>query len=167
MINLRLEKDLRRYTHQIREYKEEMHHYNSTFDGCSRLGRVKTIQEWFDVLEERAGTQEQYIAINENNKVVGMIQIRFNIEKNEILRTWGGHIGYSVRPTERQKGYGTEMLRLVLNECKNFGIDKVLVCCYKDNEASRKVILANKGVYECDTLSDQGLVTQRYWIDLS
>src|SRR5699024_1090535 len=46
---------------------------------------------------------------------------------NDSLLKEGGHIGDGIRPSERRKGYATEMIRLALIECKKLGIDKVLM----------------------------------------
>ena len=63
----------------------------------------------------------------------------------------GGSIGYAVRPAERQKGYGTAFMRLLLAQCAALGIPKVLLTIHKDNLPSRKVALANGGVVERTT----------------
>ena len=97
-----------------------------------------------------------------NNKIVGNIQVRHSL--NESLLQNGGHIGYSVRPSERRKGYATKMLALALKKCRALGIDKVLVTCDKDNIASVKTILKNGGVLENELTEDNGNIIQRYWI---
>ena len=56
----------------------------------------------------------------------------------EALRKAGGNIGYGIAPAFRGKGYGKELLRLLLNEAKEMGIDKVLVTILLDNIASQK-----------------------------
>lgn len=56
-----------------------------------------------------------------------------------------GHIGYSVRPSERKKGYAAEMLRQILSFAKTQGLTEVLITSEKENEASRKTIIANGG----------------------
>jgi predicted acetyltransferase len=81
-----------------------------------------------------------------DSKIVGVIQIRHCF--NEFLEKYAGHIGYSVCPSERKKGYATQMLRLALPECKSLGIKQVLICCVRGNEGSRKTILNNGGKYE-------------------
>ena len=108
----------------------------------------------------------QFIYIRENDdKIVGMIQIRHYF--NDFLKKYGGHIGYSVRPTERRKGYAKEMLGDALTFCKELGMSKVLVTCLRDNTGSRKTILANGGIYESTVqLPDSNEYLERYWISL-
>jgi predicted acetyltransferase len=64
----------------------------------------------------------------------------------ELLAQYAGHIGYCVRPTERRRGYATEMLALALDRCRDLGIPTVRLGCYADNEASIRTIEANGGV---------------------
>ena len=73
----------------------------------------------------------------------------------------GGHIGYSIRPSERGKGYAKESLRQGLQVAKDKNIHRALVTCSIKNPASRAVILANGG-----QLEDIRHETERYWIDL-
>lgn len=94
-----------------------------------------------------------------------MIQIRHCF--NEFLEKYAGHIGYSVCPTERRKGYATQMLRLALPECKALGLDRVLISCVEGNEGSKRTILRNGGVYESTVFEPgEGVYLERYWIDL-
>ena len=76
------------------------------------------------------------------------------------LRKAGGHIGYGIAPQYRSKGYGKELLRLLIGEAYNRGIDKVLVTIHLDNKASQAVALANGGVITERT--DERLLV---WID--
>lgn len=78
----------------------------------------------------------------------------------------GGHIGYEVRPSERRKGYATEMLRLALKKCVDLGITKVLITCDKSNLGSAKTIQNQGGVLENEFLEENGELAQRYWINL-
>ena len=97
------------------------------------------------------------------NIFVGAINIRHYL--NERLLLSGGHIGDGVRPSERRKGYATEIIGLGLKECKKLGINKVLMVCDKDNIGSKKSIIRNGGILENEVEVD-GEVLQRYWIDL-
>lgn len=99
----------------------------------------------------------------ERNIVVGAVNIRHYL--SEHLLNFGGHIGDGVRPSERRKGIATQMIALALAECKNLGINKVLMVCNKENIGSAKSIINNGGILENEIYSD-GEVLQRYWIDL-
>lgn len=97
-----------------------------------------------------------------DNKPVGMLQIRF--ELNDKLLATGGHIGYSVRPSMRGKGYATLMLALALERCASLGIHEVLVTCNVDNPASARVIEKNGGELENIVENSKGEKFRRYWI---
>ena len=100
----------------------------------------------------------------DRNRLLGAVNIRHYL--NQYLFEYGGHIGDGIRPTERKKGYATEMIRLALIECKKLGIDKVLMICNKDNAGSRKSIINNGGVFEKEFVDSDGIIYQRYWITL-
>lgn len=105
----------------------------------------------------------EYLALDEHERLVGMTNLRHHL--NDYLLTYGGHIGYSVRPSERQNGYATQMLRLTLEQARARGIGKVRICCDHYNVASAKTIRANGGVLEDEQFDPQdGTLTQRYWI---
>lgn len=84
---------------------------------------------------------------------------------NDKLFETGGHIGDGIRPSERRKGYATAMIGLALEECRKLGIDRVLICCDKDNIGSAKSIQRNGGVLE-NEVEENGNSVQRYWIEL-
>ena len=99
----------------------------------------------------------------DRNIFVGAVNIRHYL--NDALLSNGGHIGDGVRPSERRKGYATEMIKLALEECKKLGLDKVLMVCDKDNIGSARSIKKNGGVLENEVLVD-GMLEQRYWITI-
>jgi predicted acetyltransferase len=103
-----------------------------------------------------------YFFINENNRILGMVDIRH--ELNDFLYQFGGHIGYGVRPSERRKGYATVILQLALEKCKELGIKEVLVTCDEDNIGSAKVILNNGGLEDQSEIDTDGIVKRRFWI---
>lgn len=98
----------------------------------------------------------------ERNIFVGAVNIRHALNERLLLK--GGHIGDGIRPSERRKGYATEMIHLALEECKKLGIDKVLMVCEKNNIGSRKSIIYNGGVLENEVEVD-GEILERYWIE--
>ncbi|MCB2291539.1 GNAT family N-acetyltransferase [Clostridium sp. CS001] len=78
-----------------------------------------------------------------------------------------GHIGYSIRPTERKKGYGTLMLRVALEKCRELNLSTVLITCDGLNVESAKVIQNNNGILENEVFSETfSEIIQRYWINL-
>ena len=101
----------------------------------------------------------------DRDRLIGAVDIRHYL--NERLLRDGGHIGDGVRPSERRKGYATEMIRLALIECGKLGINKVLMICNKDNIGSAKSIIRNGGVLENEITDPDGVTEQRYWITLS
>ena len=95
-----------------------------------------------------------------------MIQVRHSL--NEYLENYGGHIGYSVCPSERRKGYAAKMLAAVLPYCRELGLEKVMVSCADNNEGSRKTILKNGGVYDSAVFEpDKKINLEKYWITLT
>ena len=101
----------------------------------------------------------QLVAFSIDGQAVGFLNIRLCL--NDFLLEEGGHIGYSIRPSVRGKGYAKESLRQGLQVAKEKNIKKALVTCSTENPASRAVIVANSGVFE-----DVRNGVERYWIDL-
>ncbi len=144
------------------------------FAGCGTLRTCSSAKEWIESIKMNRNVDtcptdkvpsNGYIAVRTGDqKIVGIIDLRHHIN-HPILSTWGGHIGYYVRPDERQKGYATEMLRQNLINCKLLGLDRVMITCHENNVASEKTIVANGGVFEKNIEVD-GEVLKRFWITL-
>ena len=100
-----------------------------------------------------------------DRKMVGMIDVRHELAV-PFLQKYGGHIGYSVRPTERKKGYATEMLRLALSYCQSLHINTVKLGCYADNIASIRTIERCGGICVEKKLYTDGRPMLVYQIDL-
>ena len=96
---------------------------------------------------------------------MGLLSIRYDLP--QALTKKYGNIGYGVRPSERNKGYATAMLRYALSVCKDKGMDKDILGCYKDNAASAKTIQKNSGVLiEENDNYNEGIISQYYMIKL-
>ena len=140
------------------DFINEFYKYNSNINGTGGLqSYLDNYEGWLDKLEEdytRQPREEKvpprtYIFVRESdNKIIGMINIRLAL--NESLKKYGGHIGYSIRPTERGNGYNKINLYLGLKVCKEYGIEEVFMDADKDNPASWKTIesLGGKNIRE-------------------
>lgn len=105
-----------------------------------------------------------FLLDEERNILLGAVSIRHYL--NDHLLQYAGHIGDGIRPSERRKGYATKMIGLALDECRKLGLKRVLMVCEKDNVASAKSIMRNGGVLENEVVDENGVVSQRYWIEL-
>ncbi len=159
------------YVQEIKNYKEELIASESEFDGCLSLKRMEP-KEWVEYSLEWGNPSRQcdedgvrgtlLMCLRQTDKkVVGMIQIFHSLGSKNAT----GHIGYSVRPTERRKGYAKWMLKNVLDYCNVLGNDKVLISCEPGNEGSRRTILSVGGNYK-DTikLESKNITLDRYII---
>ncbi len=162
------------------DYLEENIKYNSDLNGTGNMDRCLnelTYEEWLlelDKMENIAYLKQinrcpskTYFVVRENdNKIVGMINIRYNIS-SEKLKNWASHIGYGIRPTERQKGYAKTALFLGLLEEQRLGEKRVLLVCDIDNIGSNKTILALGGELEKTELYKfDNTMTNYYWINV-
>ena len=161
------------YADEIIKYKEESLAESPLINGSAGLDRFSSIEVWLEELKKRSCEDtvpkglvpsSTYLAVREkDNYIVGMIDIRHYL--NEYLTQVGGHIGYGVRKTERNKGYAKQMLKLALEKCKELKIKKVLITCDEDNIASEKVILSANAKLE-DIRNVDGENKKRFWIEL-
>lgn len=163
------------YAEQIAEYKQAFLDADSSMDGCGLLRRCEDpltyISECIkytspETLTEGLVLATQFFYIRKaDNRLVGMIQVRHYF--NDWLSKFGGHIGYSIKPDERRKGYATSMLKAVLPYCKEIGLDKILISCIDGNFGSEKTILNNGGIYETTVYEqDRKRNLKRFWITL-
>lgn len=163
------------YAEQIAEYKQAFLDTNSSMDGCGPLRRcedpIAYIEECrlytaLETLPKGLVLATQFLYIRKaDNCLVGMIQVRHYF--NNYLSKFGGHIGYSIKPGERRKGYATSMLKAVLPYCKEIGLNKILISCIDSNIGSERTILNNGGIYESTVYEQQEkCFLKRFWITL-
>ncbi len=177
MDKIQLIKPTIEYADDIMRFKQEIIDANDpdAFAGCGNLEECKTAKEWIDWISLRENQEtcpegrvpsNAFLAVRESdNRIVGVIDLRHHLG-NPVLREWGGHFGYIVRPSERGKGYAKEMVRQNLIKCKELGLHKVMITCNCNNIASERTILANGGVFEKEVLVD-GEYTKRFWVTIT
>lgn len=165
------------YKDKAIDYIKEFMEYGSEVHGSGGLDRYlqeATYEEWLQKLIDdldmanikpnRVPTLTYFYVREVDDKIIGMVNIRLAL--TDFLRKEGGHIGYSIRPTERRKQYGTHLLLEALKVCDQIGIKQVIVSCDKDNPASAGVIKKCQGKLEEEFYSDTfKTIVQRYVIE--
>lgn len=160
---------------EVAQYRAEFLASGDSMDGCSNLCKYDDLAEWYRWIKkvEQKETcpapwvpDTQYLSIRRSDgRLIGMLDIRH--ELNESLLKFYGNIGYSIRPSERRKGYATMQLKLAKDICRNMSMQKLLISCHKDNPASARIIRSNGGVLENEVTDERnGKILQRYWITL-
>lgn len=163
------------YAGQIIQYKQEFLEAGDSMDGCGPLPRLENPEEYIQMCRDYEDPERvpehlvpatQFLFVRKcDNRLIGMIQVRHRF--NDYLEKYAGHIGYSVRPSERRKGYARKMLKMTLPFCKDLGISRALISCIDGNIGSEKTILANGGVYESTVCEPhKGRILKRFWITL-
>ncbi|MBE6147227.1 MAG: GNAT family N-acetyltransferase [Firmicutes bacterium] len=162
------------------EYLNELAEFGSELNGTGSMDRCLTGWTYEEFLVENEKRKDKNYAYSINrcpsktfffirqndNKIVGMINIRYDISQ-ELLENGASHIGYSIRPTERRKGYNKIQLYLGLLEEQKIGVKRVLLNCTVDNIGSNKSILSLGGVLEKTELDkNDNTLTNYYWIDV-
>lgn len=177
MDDLKLVKVSEAYKNQILAMLEEVGSADKNtiwqYAGMASLEKFSNFDDWLEKLrlEENKETLKlgrvpasTYLLIRiADNKLLGMYNIRH--ELNDYLLNFGGHIGYSIIPSERGKGYGVEGLRRALEQAHEIGINRVLITCNINNVLSSKVIEANGGKLENIITCPKGNIIKRYWIE--
>jgi predicted acetyltransferase/tRNA A-37 threonylcarbamoyl transferase component Bud32 len=136
------------YAKEISDYRQEFLDIGDHMDGCGPLRKYENPQEYIEVCRQKSnpdtaeaagGQAEQFLLVRKSdNRLVGMAQYRFGVDPKFC-------IGYSVRPSERRKGYAKMALQNLLQWLKDQGQVSTPISCEPSNEASKKVILSCGG----------------------
>lgn len=167
---LKHEKDAKAFISELKEF-------NSEINGDGKLSEYLdkySYEEWIEKINQDSDlakvTKDRipsytYFYMNRRKYIVGIITIRTALNKFHLNEN--GHIGYSVRPTERKKGYATKMLKAALKQSKKLGMERVLLICDKINKGSAKVIKRCGGKFAGEKYSKYfDEVVEKYWIVL-
>lgn len=138
------------------EYRNEhFQHGEDIIYGSELFDKTESYEEWLSsvmlntspqTVNENWVVTDTFFAVRiSDDKIVGIIDLRHTL--NDFLKDLG-NCGYSVRPSERKKGYATEMLYLLLQAAREAGMKELHISVEKENTASIKVIQKNGGVYE-------------------
>lgn len=141
---------------QALDFKQEIFtNGESIINGSGLLDRTDSFEDWLESVSKNTNEEtvdknwvvtDTFFAVRESDdKIVGIIDLRHSL--NDFLKDLG-NCGYTVRPTERNKGYATEMLKMILITAKKIGLDKIHLSVDKNNIPSVKTIVRNGGIYE-------------------
>lgn len=160
------------YNDMIKEWKESNTKIapwflNNQFETIEEFAKyIKMLDDAENgIVDSKFSSATSYFVIDEHGKLIGATSLRHYLTI-EGLNTWG-HIGYGVRPTERKKGYATEMLKMTLEEAKKKNIYKILMGAHTANVGSCKVIEKCNGILENVVIdpNDSSKTINRYWIN--
>ena len=152
---IKLKRPTKEYEKDALSFKQEfIDNGENTINGSELLDRMDSYDEWLQSVTDNISAEtvspswvvtDTYFAFDDNDRIVGIIDFRH--ELNDFLKDFGNS-GYSVRPSERRKGYATQMLGLIVKEAKKIGMDKLQLSVERTNEPSIKTIIKNNGKYE-------------------
>ena len=160
---------LKSYIEAYDEYKA--HHVTAhAFDDARAYDVFEKFNDYkneHNLKPNRVGADYYWLVDDARSYFIGQISVRHRL--TDSLIRYGGHIGYGVRYSEWNRGYGTLMLRLALEKAKELGLERVLVTCDDDNFASARVMEKNGFVLQDKLVNgEEGheVIIRRYWKSL-
>ncbi|MDR1537940.1 MAG: GNAT family N-acetyltransferase [Clostridiales bacterium] len=112
--------------------------------GSRDLMGFESYGEWLDSLKPKIAEETPSITFfafrQPDGVLVGSASIRMSLTKETLE---DGHVELSIRPSQRNKGYGSEVLRQVLDRARELGIMEVFASCGKKNRPAAKIMKKN------------------------
>ncbi|NIZ19928.1 GNAT family N-acetyltransferase [Entomospira culicis] len=163
------------YTVLLKAYQQAFILAKEICHGAPELTDGMRVEAWLVWVEDHkyVGTlpagrvlSHSYILLNDKeDKVLGIINLRHYL--NDYLRNFGGHVGYSVAPDARGRGYAKLMVAQLRPLAVEFGLDRLLLTCEESNVASLAVIRSTGACYEDRRLDGNRRWILRYWLTIS
>lgn len=171
MEKIRLIEPVERYFDSYREAIEEYQLARINDYAFSNLSKADLLAKFknskMGIYLKPGRVASTYYWLVSGETFIGEIAIRH--ELNDALLKYGGHIGYGIRYSCWNQGFGTQMLRLSLTKAQEMGLKCVLITCDDDNLASARVIEKNGGILQDkiqNRIDNTMVLTRRYWIHL-
>ncbi|MDX9691809.1 MAG: GNAT family N-acetyltransferase [Acholeplasmataceae bacterium] len=149
--------------------------FDSEFDVVPKAAHLKkySLVQFFQNVErlkyvERTNhtevPQHLYVLKDENEMILGVGCVRHSL--NSYYKEYEGHIGLSIAPSFRGHGLGKLFFKMLLEKAKyDLNLDELIICVNEENIPSRKMVIANGGIYEDKVYKHDGYI-YRYRINL-
>ncbi len=93
----------------------------------------------------------------------GGINLRYQAGTLDLPPHVSGHVGYAIVPAQRGRGIATTALAMLRPIASRLGLPRVCITCYVENDASRRVIERNSGVFSHQAPGLPGRPTRRVY----
>ena len=154
-MNIKLVRPTVEHKSKAIDFRQEFFDNNETIiNGSELLDKTDSYEEWLRTVTNNTNLEtvdpnwvvtDTFFAVDDENNIIGIIDLRHTL--NDFLKNCG-NCGYSVRPSERRKGYAVKMLRQILEIARSTGLHEIHISAERNNKPSIKTITRNGGIYE-------------------